>query len=63
MSIAIRALLIAACALAFAGDVCAQFVNENLLVRVPEGYRVDYSARNDRQIINEMVPQGESVKN
>jgi hypothetical protein len=40
----------------------AQLVNENLLVRTPDGYKIDYKARNDKQLINEMVPQGESVK-
>ena len=39
----------------------AQLVNENLLVRVPEGYKIDHQARNAQQLINEMVPQGESV--
>jgi hypothetical protein len=53
-------LLIAA--LACAAPVSAQLVDENLLVRVPEGYKIDYSAKNDKQIINEMVPQAESVK-
>ena len=40
----------------------AQLANENLLVHVPEGYKVDYNAQNDQQLISEMVPQGESVK-
>jgi hypothetical protein len=49
--------------LAAPGPARAQLVNENLLVRVPEGYKIDYRANNDKQIINEMVPQSETVKN
>ena len=40
----------------------AELVNENLLVGVPDGYKIDHQAHNDTQIINEMVPQAESVK-
>src|SRR5689334_5446144 len=48
--------------LALAGAAHAELVNENLLVGVPDGYKVDYQAHNDTQMINEMVPQAESVK-
>jgi hypothetical protein len=35
--------------------------NENLLVEVPAGFKIDYEAKQDNMIINEIVPQGESV--
>jgi hypothetical protein len=45
----------------FAAPARAQMVNENLLVRVPDGYKIDFRDGNDQRLINEMVPQGESV--
>lgn len=33
----------------------AQLVNENLLARVPDGYKVDHQAKNDKQIVNEIA--------
>ncbi len=62
MSMPLRVTAIAALALASVSAGHAQLVNENLLVRVPEGYKVDHQARNDKQLINEMVPQAETVK-
>src|SRR5215470_9338421 len=41
----------------------AQFVDENLLLRIPQGYKTDYQAKNATEEINEMVPQGETVQN
>ncbi|MET0279288.1 MAG: hypothetical protein ABW198_13240 [Pseudorhodoplanes sp.] len=41
----------------------AQLQNENLMVAVPEGYKLDFQDRNSNQLISEMVPAGESVKN
>lgn len=35
--------------------------NENLLVAVPPGFKLDYYAEQNNMIINEMVPQNESV--
>jgi len=35
--------------------------NENLLVEVPMGFKVDYESKQDNIVINEMVPQNESV--
>lgn len=35
--------------------------NENLLVEVPQGFKIDYQAEQNNIVINEMVPQGESV--
>jgi len=35
--------------------------NENLLTTVPDGFKVDYSAKQDNFVITEMVSEGESV--
>ena len=35
--------------------------NENLLVEVPQGFKIDYQAEQNNIVINEMVPQSESV--
>ena len=35
--------------------------NENLLVNVPPGFKIDYHAEQGSMIINEMVPENESV--
>ena len=40
----------------------AQLKNENLLVTVPEGYKVDFQDKNKDQMITEMVPAAQSVK-
>ncbi len=56
----LRAILIYPVMIA-ASPAVAQLLNENLLVRVPDGYKVDHQAKNEKQIINEMVPSGESV--
>ena len=37
--------------------------NENLLVNLPAGYKVGHNARNQKQVITEMVPSGETVEN
>jgi hypothetical protein len=49
-------------ALLFSFPAHAQLKNENLLVTVPEGYKVDFQDRNNDQQITEMVPAGQSVK-
>ena len=41
----------------------AQLVNENLLVKMPEGYKVGWSDRNAQRLMNEMVPAGQTVEN
>ena len=58
-----RALLLAAATVAvlLAPPAAAQLVNENLLVKMPAGYKVGYHAENDKQMITEMVPSGETV--
>ncbi|MCC6300755.1 MAG: hypothetical protein IT314_15815 [Anaerolineales bacterium] len=37
--------------------------NENLLTTIPDGFKVDYQAEQNNQIITEMVAEGESVQN
>ena len=49
--------------LAFASVAPAQLVNENLLVSMPEGYKIDHQAKQNNMAISEMVPKAESVKN
>ena len=51
------------CFLSFTAAASAQLQNENLLVALPSGYKIDYQARKDQIAISEMVPQQESVKN
>jgi hypothetical protein len=41
----------------------AQLANENLLVRVPPGYRVGYRIERGNMVMNEMVPAGQTVEN
>jgi hypothetical protein len=36
-------------------------VNENLLVEVPPGYKIDFKDRNSDRLINEMVPSDQTV--
>ena len=37
--------------------------NENLLVEVPQGFKIDFQAEQNNMVINEMVPQSESINN
>ena len=46
---------------ALARTASAQLVNENLLVVVPPGYKLDYQNKKPNSLMNEMVPVGESV--
>jgi hypothetical protein len=41
----------------------AQLVNENLLVKMPEGYKVGWQNRNPQRLMSEMVPDGQTVEN
>jgi hypothetical protein len=41
----------------------AQLVNENLRVKMPDGYKVGWSDRNAQRLMNEMVPAGQTVEN
>jgi hypothetical protein len=36
---------------------------KNLLTNLPDGYKVGYQNRNDKELISEMVPQNETVEN
>ena len=51
------------CALALMRGASAQLVNENLLVEVPPGYKIDFQDKKPGSLMNEMVPTGESVDN
>ncbi|HZP78312.1 MAG TPA: hypothetical protein VFB45_19365 [Pseudolabrys sp.] len=48
-------------AFAVAAPASAQLVNENLLVSMPDGYKVDYHVEKDDVIMTEMVPTAETV--
>jgi len=41
----------------------ADLVNENLLVEIPAGYKVGYRAERGTMVMNEMVPDGQTVNN
>lgn len=47
---------------AFCGAASAQLVNENLLVAIPEGYKIGFNNRQPKMIMQEMVPQAETVE-
>src|ERR1700719_3302022 len=42
-------------------NAAAELVNENLLVVVPEGYKIDFRDKSNTMLINEMVPAAENV--
>lgn len=42
---------------------CAELKNENLLQNVPDGYKIDYQAKEQNVIMMEMVPEQQSVNN
>lgn len=48
--------------LSFSAPAHAQLQNENLMVTMPEGYKLGFQEKKDNQLINEMVPAGENVK-
>jgi hypothetical protein len=41
----------------------AQLVNENLLVKMPDGYKVGWQDRNAQRQMSEMVPAAQTVEN
>jgi hypothetical protein len=49
--------------LAGAGPAHAEPVNENLLVAVPPGYKIDFRDKKPNSLMNEMVPAAETVNN
>jgi hypothetical protein len=48
--------------LLFSTPAHAQLKNENLLVAMPDGYKVGFQDKNARQQMTEMVPDSQSVK-
>ncbi len=57
----IRVLLPLAGMLALTHAASAQLVNENLLVTIPPGYKIDFKDRKPDRMINEMVPDDQTV--
>jgi hypothetical protein len=49
-------------ALALGTPACA-LENENLLVALPKGFKVGFQNKSAREMISEMVPEGETVEN
>jgi hypothetical protein len=48
---------------AMAASVCvAQLQDENILTKLPDGFKVDFQQRNKDMLISEMVPVKQSVK-
>jgi hypothetical protein len=41
--------------------VRAELENENLLVGVPEGFKLAFKDRNDERLMSEMIPEGETL--
>ncbi|HVV63018.1 MAG TPA: hypothetical protein VHD14_14825 [Pseudolabrys sp.] len=61
-SIAVARAALLICAVAFAAaPAAAELVNENLLVAVPDGYKVDFSEKSAKMMMQEMVPAAENV--
>ena len=52
-----------AAAAVLASPALAQLEDENLLVVPPNGYEVGYQAHNSKQLMTELVPEGETVEN
>jgi hypothetical protein len=54
--------LLAAGLLSFAAfPAAAEFVDETLLVNVPAGYKIGFRDRDKNELVNEMVPDNETV--
>ncbi len=45
------------------GICFAKLQDENLLVAIPKGYKIDFQTKKDNMIMSEMVPQAETVNN
>lgn len=41
----------------------AELENENILAKLPSGFKIDFQQRNANALISEMVPEGQSVNN
>ncbi len=59
----LRTLLVLWLGALVATPAVAQLVNENLLVAMPDGYKVGFSTKKNNMIMNEMVPAAETVDN
>src|SRR5579872_6676108 len=57
-----RAWVVVCAAVFVASPATAGLVNENLLVAVPDGYKIDFRDKKNGMLINEMVPVAESVR-
>ncbi len=42
-------------------SAAAQLVNENLLVTVPDGYKIDFQTKKNNMVMTEMVPSAQTV--
>jgi hypothetical protein len=49
--------------LALMRTASAELINENLLVEVPAGYKIDFQEHKPNSLMNEMVPTSETVNN
>jgi hypothetical protein len=54
---------LAGCLSLFAVSSAAALENENLLVGVPPGYKIDFNDRKQTMIMTEMVPTAQTVQN
>ena len=52
------------CVAAMAASAClAELQDENILTKLPDGFKIDFQQRNKDMLISEMVPVKQSVKN
>lgn len=49
--------------LTIAASSASAFENENLLVSLPDGYKIGFQKKSGNQIMSEMVPSAETVEN
>ncbi len=59
----LRVIVILLAILPFASRAQAQLKDENLMVTMPDGYKAGFQDKKNNQIMTEMVPSGETVKN
>jgi len=55
--------LLALCCLVVLPSIAVAESGENLLIAMPDGYRVDFQQKKGKALITEMVPKAETVKN
>lgn len=58
----LRIIVIALAILLLPSFAQAQLKNENLMVTMPDGYKVGFENKQNNQLMTEMVPSGETVK-